>query len=57
MSKKHGKSTGLNVMRADIQDVWINDKSKSDYLLVFFLDPLQWSYHNPRVITVTQGLS
>ena len=43
MSKKHGKSTGLNVMRADIQDVWINDKSKSDYLLVFFLDPLQWS--------------
>ena len=35
MSKKHGKSTGLNVMRADIQDVWINDKSKSYYLLVF----------------------
>ena len=35
MARKQAKTGGLSDMRADIQDVWINDKSKCEYLLGF----------------------
>ena len=35
-SKKHSRTTGLDGKRADIQEVWINEKSKWYFFICFF---------------------
>ena len=58
-AKKHARTSGIDVTRADIQDVWINAKKVSDAIFTwFFLDPQHleihscsyWEYFNPRII-------